>query len=223
MHRINLPISDPRTVRHHRRPLFNGLFTRQPPTAVIASIPFAPLLPRSTKVPPQAPATPFVLPDPAVNGLVAHHRCSLKLPPPHNLSGTKPLANQRRNGLKFRRPIKPVPPRSSLAATRFLHRMAGAIAAIMGGAIPLHLPIQRATMPSKMFRHLCHSQTLPAQRGNLITFLRAQSLIFHPANLSHCQLESKRPNKSPEPTAVGAVRSAVAVHVASRRWLSFFR
>ena len=32
-----------------------------------------------------------------------------------------------------------------------------------------------------------------------------------------------RPNKSPEPTAVGAVRSAVAVHVASRRWLSFFR
>jgi hypothetical protein len=31
------------------------------------------------------------------------------------------------------------------------------------------------------------------------------------------------PNQSPEPTAVGAVRSAVAVHVASRRWLSFFR
>ena len=31
------------------------------------------------------------------------------------------------------------------------------------------------------------------------------------------------PNKSPEPTAVGAGRSAVAVHAASRRWLSFFR
>ena len=41
------------------------------------------------------------------------------------------------------------------------------------------------------------------------------------------------PNKSPEPTAVlsavalaevdGAVSSAVAVYVASRRWLSFFR
>ena len=29
------------------------------------------------------------------------------------------------------------------------------------------------------------------------------------------------PNKSPEPTAVGAVRSAIAVHAASRRWLSF--
>jgi hypothetical protein len=28
---------------------------------------------------------------------------------------------------------------------------------------------------------------------------------------------------SPEPTAVGAVSSAVAVHVAGRRWLSFFR
>jgi hypothetical protein len=34
---------------------------------------------------------------------------------------------------------------------------------------------------------------------------------------------SLMPNKSPEPTAVGAVRSAVAVHAASRRWLSFFR
>ena len=31
------------------------------------------------------------------------------------------------------------------------------------------------------------------------------------------------PNQSPEPTAVAAVSSAVAVHVASRRWLSFFR
>ena len=30
-------------------------------------------------------------------------------------------------------------------------------------------------------------------------------------------------NKSPEPTAVGAVSSAVAVPVASRRWFSFFR
>ena len=30
-------------------------------------------------------------------------------------------------------------------------------------------------------------------------------------------------NKSPEPTAVGAVRSAVAVRVAGRRWLSFLR
>ena len=31
------------------------------------------------------------------------------------------------------------------------------------------------------------------------------------------------PNTSLAPTAVGAVRSAVAVHVAGRRWLSFFR
>ena len=31
------------------------------------------------------------------------------------------------------------------------------------------------------------------------------------------------PNKSPEPTAVSAGRSAIAVHAASRRWLSFFR
>ena len=34
---------------------------------------------------------------------------------------------------------------------------------------------------------------------------------------------SLMPNKSPEPTAVGACSSAVAVHAASRRWLSFFR
>ena len=34
---------------------------------------------------------------------------------------------------------------------------------------------------------------------------------------------TQSPNKSPEPTAVGACSSAVAVHVTSRRWLSFFR
>ena len=34
---------------------------------------------------------------------------------------------------------------------------------------------------------------------------------------------SLMPNKSPEPTAVGAFCSAIAVHAASRRWLSFFR
>jgi hypothetical protein len=31
------------------------------------------------------------------------------------------------------------------------------------------------------------------------------------------------PTKSPEPTAVGAVSSAIAVPAASRRWLSFLR
>ena len=31
------------------------------------------------------------------------------------------------------------------------------------------------------------------------------------------------PNKSLEPTAVGRFSSAIAIHVASRRWLSFFR
>jgi hypothetical protein len=34
---------------------------------------------------------------------------------------------------------------------------------------------------------------------------------------------SLMPNKSLEPTADGAVSSAIAVHVVSRRWLSFFR
>jgi hypothetical protein len=34
---------------------------------------------------------------------------------------------------------------------------------------------------------------------------------------------SLMPNKSPEPTADGACSSAIAVHAASRRWLSFFR
>ena len=39
----------------------------------------------------------------------------------------------------------------------------------------------------------------------------------------HIQFFDQQPNMSPEPTAVGAVSSAVAVHAASRRWLSFFR
>jgi hypothetical protein len=34
---------------------------------------------------------------------------------------------------------------------------------------------------------------------------------------------SLMPNNTLEPTAVGVVRSAIAVHATSRRWLSFFR
>ena len=37
------------------------------------------------------------------------------------------------------------------------------------------------------------------------------------------EIRSQCPNQSPEPTAVGACSSAIAVHVASRRWLSFLR
>jgi hypothetical protein len=33
----------------------------------------------------------------------------------------------------------------------------------------------------------------------------------------------QQPNKTLEPTADGAVSSAIAVHATSRRWLSFFR
>src|SRR5476651_1813465 len=100
MHRVNLPIPDPSTLRHHCRPLFYKLFTRQPPAAVIAPIPFAPLFPGSPQVSPQGPATPFVLPNPTVNRLVAHHGLSLKLSSPHNLLGTEPLANQAFNRRK---------------------------------------------------------------------------------------------------------------------------
>jgi hypothetical protein len=40
--------------------------------------------------------------------------------------------------------------------------------------------------------------------------------IHHPSTT-----QPTSPNKSPEPTAVGACSSAIAVHVTSRRWLSY--
>jgi hypothetical protein len=55
----------------------------------------------------------------------------------------------------------------------------------------------------------------------------AMMLTFYPLwliDVGCIHTESRMPpNKSPEPTAVGAGSSAVAVHVASRRWLSFLR
>jgi hypothetical protein len=53
------------------------------------------------------------------------------------------------------------------------------------------------------------------------------TFIFHQVAFVHgAERKRKRmmlPNYSPEPTAVGACRSAIAVHATSRRWLSFFR
>jgi hypothetical protein len=42
-------------------------------------------------------------------------------------------------------------------------------------------------------------------------------------HLRHCRERQTMPNKTLEPTADGAVSSAIAAHAASRRWLSFFR
>ena len=71
-------------------------------------------------------------------------------------------------------------------------------------------------------RHFCFDANPYAigRRG-----LRRNRNVWKAASseLSHFELECTLPNKSPEPTAVGAVSSAVAVHVASRRWLSFLR
>ena len=61
------------------------------------------------------------------------------------------------------------------------------------------------------------------------TTLRTRSSIFRLLELSVFRFSflldfiSLMPNKSPEPTAVGAGRSAIAVRVAGRRWLSFLR
>jgi hypothetical protein len=61
------------------------------------------------------------------------------------------------------------------------------------------------------------------------TTLRTRSSIFRLLELLvfrfsfYLDFISLMPNQSPEPTAVGACSSAIAVHVASRRWLSFFR
>jgi hypothetical protein len=62
-------------------------------------------------------------------------------------------------------------------------------------------------MSPKMMRHRCHPNLLPSHRGKLITFLRAQLMIFHPPTLSHLQLESKTHNKALQ--ATGAALSVL--------------
>ena len=51
--------------------------------------------------------------------------------------------------------------------------------------------------------------------ATLHTMLSIFIMAFH--------FDDQPPNQSPEPTAVGARRSAIAVHVMNRRWLSFQR
>ncbi len=55
----------------------------------------------------------------------------------------------------------------------------------------------------------------PSTTQLLLLFLGATALLRYRSN--------QQPNKSPEPTAVGACRSAVAVRVARKAWISFLR
>jgi len=137
------------------------------------AIPFSSPLPGPAQMQPQCPAAPLIRPNPTVDCLVAHHRLPLMLAPPNNLLRAEPLPDHGLNGRKLRRPIPQVPAGSPLSPARLLHRVRRPIVTIMCGPIPLHLPIQRATMPPKMLRHFRHPQTLPPHRRNLIPFLGA--------------------------------------------------
>jgi len=68
------------------------------------------------------------------------------------------------------------------------------------------------------------NETLQTKRAQLhnMRYLLQQSAGTDKPTLSFRRAAASF-NKSPEPTAVGACSSAIAVHVASRRWLSFFR
>jgi len=89
-----------------------------------------------------------------------------------------------------------------------------------------HLPIDCASMPAKLPRYLCHLDILPSHRCNLISFLRAQLLVFHSTSLSHLLLESKRPNRPMDQTAVPSgllarlllIRFAGRIQAKSERW-----
>jgi hypothetical protein len=62
-------------------------------------------------------------------------------------------------------------------------------------------------------RHVLHWFVLVFSEGHRVGISQCFHILF----------VEPWPNKTPEPTAVGVLSSAIAVHVASRRWLSFFR
>ena len=67
--------------------------------------------------------------------------------------------------------------------------------------------------------------SLDSARAGLMRRAGAELLVGERLDLPNFIMDftSLMPNKSLEPTAVGAVSSAVAVHDASRRWFSFLR
>jgi hypothetical protein len=83
--------------------------------------------------------------------------------------------------------------------------------------------MQTAWLPSWL--HISENRRLPIEpiwSGFLIDTLFYFCLLSV-GLFAYRNTRLRTPNQSPEPTAVGACSSAIAVHAASRRWLSFFR
>ena len=80
-----------------------------------------------------------------------------------------------------------------------------------GGSLRWAQAFPQAPMPGSGLVALVRQVVVPSPGLGFAEAFDFSVMIFWP------------PNKSPEPTAVGAVSSAVAVHVAGRRWLSFLR
>jgi hypothetical protein len=84
-----------------------------------------------------------------------------------------------------------------------------------------HRLVQPEWVSSKPDWFVNWSHAEVAVRSSLVGFgwlVATGGLIY-----GYIRLRKAPPNKSPEPTAVGAGSSAIAVHAVSRRWLSFFR
>jgi len=88
---------------------------------------------------------------------------------------------------------------------------------------------KRDTRPARQHFHMPRHglaavvSWLRASAPQTLSFLLAQSARKRQASGIHSMIITEWPNQSPEPTAVGVVSSAIAVHATSRRWLSFFR
>ena len=68
-----------------------------------------------------------------------------------------------------------------------------------------------------------YAERIDSFQAHTAIFRRVRFAVFTFSCHRFCSVIEFAPNQSPEPTAVGAVSSAIAVHVASRRWLSFLR
>ena len=183
-HGVRLPMPERAPRIHLGGPLGDPPFAGEPPAAVVAAVALAPLLASAAQMLVERAAPLPILPDVAVDRLVANREAAVPLQPPRDLFGTPVFAHQGQDlvplgGRKAQIAARSRPPAAGLPVGHLR-----AVRAVVPRAVAAHFPSDRAPVPAQDTGNGCGRVPSPSQGAEGISFGKGDLVIRHGRLLS---------------------------------------
>jgi hypothetical protein len=198
--RVAFPVAEAAPHSDDGWAILEHAFARKATAAVVSAVALAPPLRGATQVGPKDATALFVLPDPEVDGLVAHDGPAESAKSSDDLFWAPVPLQQPNDQCEVTRIVAAIAPRAAAATIGHLDRRVRSVRSVVRGSITLQLPRNGAAMSAENPRDPQRRVASLPQRRDMISFFCAQLSINHRQDMSHLLPESKKPNKAPDPT-----------------------